>query len=106
MPERRAPRVSDLKRALRWVRAQYQSRAEEATRGQDRMIERIRKTRADKTATKELCPSAQQDGPAPCSGSPKGDGVALQAMSEAGREHHRLPCVRIPVLRLVASFAA
>ncbi len=27
MPERRPPHLSDLKRALRWLRAQYQTRA-------------------------------------------------------------------------------
>ncbi len=48
MPERRAPRLSELKRALRWLRAQYLRRAEEAARGQDRMIERIRKSRTKK----------------------------------------------------------
>jgi hypothetical protein len=52
-PERRAPRLSDLKRALRWLRAQYQKRAEEAARGQDRMIERIRKS---KTVRRKLNP--------------------------------------------------
>ena len=39
-------RVSDLKRALRWIKAQYQRRAEEAAFGQDRTIERIRKSKA------------------------------------------------------------
>jgi hypothetical protein len=34
-----------LKRAFRWLRAQYQKRAEEAASGNDRMIERIRKTK-------------------------------------------------------------
>lgn len=29
-PKRETPRLSDLKRALRWLRAQYQRRAEEA----------------------------------------------------------------------------
>ena len=42
-PERKAPRLSELKRALRWLREQYRSRADEATRDQDRMLERIRK---------------------------------------------------------------
>lgn len=37
--------LSDLKRAMLWLRAQYQRRAEEAARGQDRVIERIRKSR-------------------------------------------------------------
>ena len=46
--ERKAPRLSDLKRALRWLRAQYQRRAEEATSTHDRMIERIRKAKAKK----------------------------------------------------------
>jgi hypothetical protein len=46
MPE--APRLSDPKRALRWLRAQYQRRAEEAARGQDRMIECIRKAKVKK----------------------------------------------------------
>jgi hypothetical protein len=45
VPERRAPRLSDLKRALRWLRAQYQKRAEEAAATQDHMIERIRKAK-------------------------------------------------------------
>jgi D-arabinose 1-dehydrogenase-like Zn-dependent alcohol dehydrogenase len=35
--ERKAPRLSDLKRALRWLRVQYQRRAAETARGQDRM---------------------------------------------------------------------
>jgi len=48
-PKRETPRLSDLKRALRWFRAQYQRRAEEAASTQDRMIERIRKTKAKKT---------------------------------------------------------
>jgi hypothetical protein len=39
---------SDLKRALRWLRAQYQQRAEQVARGKDRMIERIRKSKAKK----------------------------------------------------------
>ena len=46
MPERKAPPLSELKRALRWLRAQYRRRAEEAARGQDRVIERIRKSKA------------------------------------------------------------
>ncbi len=46
MPEQKTPRLSDLKRALRWLRAQYQGRAEEAAKGQDRMIERIRQSKA------------------------------------------------------------
>ncbi len=46
VPERRAPRLSELKRALRWLRAQYQRRAEDAASTQDRMIERIRKAKA------------------------------------------------------------
>jgi hypothetical protein len=41
MPEGRGPRLSELKRALRWLRAQYQRRAEETAQGQDRLIERI-----------------------------------------------------------------
>ena len=53
MPERRAPRLSDLKRALRWLRAQYQRRAEEAARGQDRMIERISGDHARRHDTKK-----------------------------------------------------
>jgi hypothetical protein len=48
MPEQKASRLSDLKRALRWLRAQYQRRAEEAASTQDRMIERIRKAKAKK----------------------------------------------------------
>ena len=48
MQERKAPRPSDLKRALRWLRAQNQRRAEEAASTQDRMIERIRKAKARK----------------------------------------------------------
>ena len=48
MQERKAPRLSDLKRALRWLRAQYQRRAEEAASTEDRMIERIRRARAKK----------------------------------------------------------
>jgi len=48
MSERRASRLSKLKRALRWLRAQYQRRAEEAASTQDRMIERIRKAKAKK----------------------------------------------------------
>ena len=39
------PLLSELKRALRWLRAQYQKRAEEAARGQDGIIERIRKAK-------------------------------------------------------------
>jgi len=31
------PRLSDLKRALRWLRAQYRRRAEEAAAGRDRV---------------------------------------------------------------------
>jgi hypothetical protein len=46
MSEQKAPRLSDMKRALRWLRAQYQRRAEEPARGQDRVIERIRKSKA------------------------------------------------------------
>ena len=45
---RTAWRVSDLKRALRWIKAQYQRRAEEAASGQDRTIERIRKIKSEK----------------------------------------------------------
>ena len=45
MPEQKAPRLSDLKRALRWLWAQFQRQAEEAARGQDRVIQRIRKSR-------------------------------------------------------------
>ncbi len=48
MPERKASGLSDLKRALRWLRAQYQKRAEETASTQDRMIERIRKAKARK----------------------------------------------------------
>jgi len=48
MSERKAPRLSDLKRALRWLRPQYQRRADEAASGQDRMIERIRKAKTRK----------------------------------------------------------
>lgn len=40
-------RLSDLKRALRWLQIQYQRRAEETARGEDRMIERIRRSKAD-----------------------------------------------------------
>ena len=40
MRERKAPRLSDLKRALPWRRAQYQRRAEKAARGQDRVENR------------------------------------------------------------------
>jgi hypothetical protein len=50
MPERETPRLSDLKRALRWLKAQYQRRAEEAASSQDRTIERIRKTKAKEAA--------------------------------------------------------
>jgi hypothetical protein len=50
MPERKTPRLSELKRALRWLRDQYQRRAEEAASSQDRMIERIRKAKAEKAA--------------------------------------------------------
>jgi len=50
MPQRKTPRLSDLKRALRWLRAQYQRRAEEAASNQDRIIERIRKAKAEKAA--------------------------------------------------------
>ena len=46
MPKRKAPRLSDLKRALRWLRPQYERRAEEAARGQDRVIERIKKSKS------------------------------------------------------------
>ncbi len=46
--ERKAPRLSDLKRALRWLRTQYQRRAEEAASTHDRMIEGIRKAKAKK----------------------------------------------------------
>jgi streptomycin 3"-adenylyltransferase len=45
----RRPILSDLKRALRWLRAQYQRRAEEAAQGQDRFIERVRKSKAQDT---------------------------------------------------------
>jgi hypothetical protein len=45
MPNSESPRLSDLKRILRWLQAQYQRRAEEAARGQDRVIERIRKAK-------------------------------------------------------------
>jgi hypothetical protein len=45
MPKRITPRLSELKRALRWLKEQYRRRAEEAASGQDRTIERIRKSR-------------------------------------------------------------
>jgi len=48
LQERKAPRLSDLKRALQWLRAQYQKRAEEAASTQDRMIKRIRRAKAKK----------------------------------------------------------
>jgi hypothetical protein len=51
VPRSKPPRLSDLKRALRWLKAQYQTRAKEAARGQDRVIERIRKLKANKTLT-------------------------------------------------------
>jgi hypothetical protein len=47
------PRLSELKRALRWLREQYQRRAEEAAAGQDRAIERIRKSKIMKAQSKE-----------------------------------------------------
>jgi len=37
MPERRAPRLSDLKRALRGLKAQYQKRSEKAAWSVERM---------------------------------------------------------------------
>jgi hypothetical protein len=43
------PRLSELKRALRWLKEQYQRRAEEAASGKDRAIERIRRSRAKKS---------------------------------------------------------
>jgi hypothetical protein len=48
--KREAPSLSDLKRALRWLKAQYQRRAEETPSGQDRTIERIRKSKAKDAA--------------------------------------------------------
>jgi hypothetical protein len=41
-------RLSELKRALRWLRAQYERRAGEAARGEDRTIERIRRSKAQR----------------------------------------------------------
>jgi len=49
MPKRITPRLSELKRALRWLREQYRRRAEEAASGKDRTIERIRRSRAKKS---------------------------------------------------------
>jgi hypothetical protein len=53
VPERSAPRLSDLKRVLRWLGAQYQKRAEETASNQDRMIERIQKAKAKKYLTEK-----------------------------------------------------
>ena len=47
-PKRETPRLSDLKRSLRWLQAQYQRRAEKAASTKNRMIERIRKVKARK----------------------------------------------------------
>jgi hypothetical protein len=47
------PRLSELKRALRWLREQYQRRAEEAAAGRDRAIERIRKSRVRESPGKD-----------------------------------------------------
>jgi hypothetical protein len=46
MPDPGPLRLSELKRALRWLRAQYRRRADEAARGEERLIDRIRKARA------------------------------------------------------------
>jgi hypothetical protein len=48
MSGHKKPRLSALKRALRWLKKQYQRRAEEAASGKGRVIERIRKSKAKK----------------------------------------------------------